>query len=147
MAQEHVIHALVRKYAELAGQLKKLNAETAQIAEQLEHVRATILIFQPGYRIKSIAPKRPKAKSGYGPKGKLIRLVLEAIRDAREPVSAREIAERVLVSRGVLEPSQDRVKLTIRAVNVSLRSLERRSLVASHGERSGARMWGLKPPR
>ena len=102
MSQEHVIHALVRKYAELAGQLRKLNAETAQIAEQLEHVRATILIFQPGYHIKSIAPKRPKQKSSYGPKGKLIRLVLEALRDAREPVSAREIAERVLTARGVL---------------------------------------------
>ena len=101
-SQEHVIHALARKYAELAGQLKKLNAETAQMAEQLEHVRATILIFEPGYRIRSIAPKRPKAKSSYGPKGKLIRLVLEALRDAREPVSAREIAERVLTARGVL---------------------------------------------
>ncbi len=131
MAQEHVIYALVRKYAELAGQLKKLNAETAELAAQLEHVRATILIFQPGYRVKSIAPKRPKAKSSYGTKGKLIRLVLEALRDAREPVSAREIAERVLTARGVLEPDQERVKLTIRAVNVSLRSLERRSVVAS----------------
>lgn len=141
MATEHVVHGLVRKYAELAGQLKKLDAETARLADELNHVRAAILIFEPGYRIKAIAPTRPKSKSAHGPKGALNRAVMDALRQATAAMSARELAERVLTGRGVLEPTGERVTLTIRAINVSLASLRKRGIAVCEGD---PRRWRLE---
>jgi hypothetical protein len=141
MANDHVIHALVRKYAELAGQLQKAEAERARIAEALNHVRATVLIFQPGYRIKAILPKRPKKPSSYGRHGALMRAILEALRTATAGMTARDLAEAVLASRGVLDPDERRLKLTIRAVNIALASLAKRNVVASDGDTP--RRWSL----
>src|SRR4051812_37074967 len=101
MTTEHVVHALVRKYAELAGNLKKLEEETARTADQLNHVRSTILIFEPGYRIRAIIPKRPKKRSEYGKHGGLMRHVMDALRQSPAAITARELAEHVLAARGV----------------------------------------------
>ena len=63
IANELVIHGLVRKYAELAGDYERLKKDTARVADEVDHVRAVILIFDP-------RPKRTRAPTptaGTGP--------------------------------------------------------------------------------
>src|SRR4051794_23432333 len=89
-----------------AGHLKKLNEETARTADELNHVRATILNFQPDYRIRAIVPKRPKKPSPYARQGGLMRTVMNALRQSPAAITARELAEHVLAARGDAAPDE-----------------------------------------
>jgi hypothetical protein len=54
---DHVIHGLVRKRAELAGEIEATHAKLRQMILQLDSLDSTLLMFDPSYKIESIKPK------------------------------------------------------------------------------------------
>ena len=57
MADPHVITALVKRRAELAGDIENAQAKLKQMILDLESLDKMLLMFDPDYRIESIKPK------------------------------------------------------------------------------------------
>ena len=101
MADTHVISALVDKRARLDGEIKARRYQITRLEMEMAHVDAVIRMFRPNYDIGKIATKRSFGKNPTGvPKGTGSRHALSVLREAGAPLTANEIAGRVLVKLG-----------------------------------------------
>ncbi|MFA7306401.1 MAG: hypothetical protein WC026_06975 [Hyphomicrobium sp.] len=57
MADPHVATALVKKRAELSGDIEATQAKLRQMILDLESLDKTLLMFHPDYKIECIKPK------------------------------------------------------------------------------------------
>lgn len=97
MADTHVISALVNKRARLDGEIKARRYQIMRLEAEMAHVDAVIRMFNPSYDISKIATKRSFGKNPAGTKkGAGSREALTVLREAGEPLTASEIARRVL---------------------------------------------------
>lgn len=97
MADSHVISALVDKRARLDGEIKARRFQIMRLEAEMAHVDAVIRMFNPSYDISKIATKRSFGKNPAGTrKGAGSREALTVLREAGEPLTASEIARRVL---------------------------------------------------
>lgn len=137
---EHVLSGLARKRAELAGEADALRARLAQVGADLGHLDAAIRLFDPGYDLAGIRPKRPRAPDGARP-GEMSRFVLDVLRGSGESVSTPAIAARLVAERGL--DAQDRAlvrSLTKRVCN-ALRHQEQRGTVRSQPGPGRVALW------
>ena len=95
------IHTLNQLHAELAGKLLDNKAEAKRIAAHMKQVEAVMKLLQPGYSVRSIAVRRRKPNPWFK-RGTLFRHVLDVMREAAGPMTAREIADAVLAARGIV---------------------------------------------
>src|SRR5882757_10828765 len=96
MAEQHVIGALRNKRAELAGMLRQLEQQLVQQRANLAHVDATMRLFDPDIRPKDIRPKTPRTRNAWYRTGECMRLIYDELREATQPVTTRELAERIM---------------------------------------------------
>jgi hypothetical protein len=104
MADDNLISALTRKFAKLTGELDHAERRAARLRKDIAAIEATIRVFREDWQADTVAPVRPKRPSRWGGRGVCLRLSLDALRSATEPLTAREIALRVLAARGVEMP-------------------------------------------
>jgi len=78
---EHVLSALTKRRAELAGEAAVLRTRLATIATDMGHLDAVIRQFDPDYDLASIRPNRPRGPNVAG-RGEMSRFVLGVLRDA-----------------------------------------------------------------
>jgi hypothetical protein len=93
------IQTLERLHAELGGKILENKQEHENLAGQMRHVEAVIKMLDPGYSLRAISVKR---------RGTVYRRAVDALRTATEPLTAREIAERLLVAANVNDPNKAR---------------------------------------
>ena len=91
------INTLERLHAELDGKILENRQEHANLAEQMRHVEAVIKMLDPGYSLRAISVKRRKPNPWFK-RGTVYRRAVDALRTAEQPLTGREIAERVLVA-------------------------------------------------
>src|SRR5271165_3206929 len=96
MTELHVIGALRNKRAELAGTLRQLEQQLVQQRESLAHLDATMRLFDPDIQPKDIRPKPPRAHNAWFRPGECLRLIYDELREATQPVTTRELAERIM---------------------------------------------------
>src|SRR6202046_1502015 len=96
MAELHVIGALRNKRAELAGILRQLEQQLVQQRANLAHVDATMRLFDPDIRPNDIRPKLPRERNAWFRQGECLRLIYDELREATQPVTTRELAERIM---------------------------------------------------
>ena len=94
MAETHLVGALRKKRAEIFGRIIGLEKELRQRRADLKHVDVTLRLFAPGMSLS----KRP-ARSSWLWRGECSRLVLDVLRRATQPLTAREITERLLTEK------------------------------------------------
>lgn len=101
MTETHVISALVDKRARVAGAIAVRRFQIMRLEIELAQLDAVIRMFKPDYDVEAILPKRSFGKNPAGvPKGAGGRYALTVMREAGEPLTASEIAERVLAKLG-----------------------------------------------
>jgi hypothetical protein len=100
-----------RKRVELAGDLRELEARTAQLRANLFHLDATIRLLDPAAEPDAIRPKRIVQRDGWFGPGELPRLVLDTLRTAAEPLPERALTEAIMLRRGM--PPGDRATLLV----------------------------------
>ncbi len=101
MAETHVISGLVEKRARIDGEIKMRRYQITRLEMELAHIDAVIRMFRPNYDISTIATKRSFGKNPAGvSKGAGGRHALSVLREAGEPLTANDIAGRVLVKLG-----------------------------------------------
>jgi len=120
MDGEHTINGLVRKRAELAGDIQNGQDKLRQMILDLEALDRTLLMFDPGYKIDAIKPKAFRPPEDWAKRGQMTRLILGILRLASEPMTSRDIAVGLMAERA-LDTGDDRLVrlMTGRTGNVS----------------------------
>jgi len=91
------MQTLERLHAELGGQILENKEEAHKLAGQMLHVEAVIKMLDPTYNPLRISVKRRRPNPWFK-RGTVYRRAVDVLRTATEPMTAREIAERVLVT-------------------------------------------------
>jgi hypothetical protein len=140
MAETHVIGALRHKRAELAGMLRQLEQQLTQQRANLAHVDATMQLFDPDIRPKDIRPKQPRARNAWFRQGECLRLIYDELRDATQPMTTRDLAERIMRLKAI--PSADN-QCRERVQKTLLASLNRAKETIARIEVAGVVGWRL----
>lgn len=138
MAQSNLLMGLKAKYAGVRGELiateerietikaayaglPELEARIEQLQQNLQHLVPVIRMVEPDWDEETVAPRKPFTRRIPVKTGDCARLTLDILREATEPMSAREVALEVLRRSGIAEPDQLAREQTTNAVNASLR--------------------------
>ena len=99
MATTHVISALVKKRAELSGELDALRKQMHQLKGEISTIENAILLFEPSYDVKGIKPKRKRTPNRFFEQGERTRAIIDTLRESEVAMSVREIAEELCEQR------------------------------------------------
>jgi hypothetical protein len=91
MADPHVISALKDKRAELSGELIAAEKRILQLRDDISSLDRTIRVFDPTAEPHTIRPILRRKKPMLIPRGQCSRAVLDILRHAERPMTAREI--------------------------------------------------------
>ena len=100
MADTHVISALVKKRAELRGDIIHYKQLLSSLDKDLQTIDATIKIFDVDYDISSIKPVI-KARNRFFNNGEAKVLVLEVLKNSNLPLSTDKISEIIATNRNL----------------------------------------------
>nr|WP_306267661.1 hypothetical protein [Pararhizobium sp. IMCC3301] len=76
---ELTLSGLIRKRAELAGDIERLHKELRQMVSDLENFDGTILLFYPSYEDRIIKPKAFRPPNDWANRGQMAHAVLRYI--------------------------------------------------------------------
>jgi len=120
---EYVINGLVRRRAKLAGDIENTHAALRKMVDDLETLDATIRQFDPSFQVESIKPKAFRPPKDWAKRGEMMRLIMSIMRQASEPLTSRDIALELLVSRALDKTDQRLLRLMTKRVGVALRGM------------------------
>lgn len=143
MADPHVITALVKRRAELSGDIEATHTKLKQMILDLEHLDRTLLMFDPDYRIETIKPKAFRPPDDWAKRGEMTRLILGILRQAAEPLSARDIGVQLMLERALDAGDEKLVRLMAKRCGVALRGMRARGIATSHEGPGQLVLWRL----
>jgi hypothetical protein len=131
MAEPHVLTALVKKRAELAGDIERTQTDLQRMIRDLENLDATILLFDADYQIESIKPKTFRPPSDWSKRGQMTRIILSVLRQAAEPLTTRDIAFQLMQERALDTGDVALLRLMTKRCGVALRLQRDKGLVCA----------------
>lgn len=140
MAEPHVMSALRNKRAEMAGTVVQLEQQLVRQRADLSHLDATMRLFDPNIRPNEIRPRQRRARSTWFHHGECLRLIYDELRDAPQPMTTRQLAERIMRNKAIPaadDRSRDLVQKTL------LGSLNRAKDTIARTETAGVVSWRL----
>ena len=142
MAQSLVVSGLVAKHRELAGLIEHHRKEIERLDADLAHLCAALKLFAPELDMRTLRPKEHRRRNVcFRPKERP-RFILDTLLQAREPMSARSLAQFAVGSMG-LEGGEKSVEAIRKSLQSALKSLKQRGAVVE-GPRIGlSRSWTL----
>jgi hypothetical protein len=120
MADPHVISALRQKRAKLSGELMTAEKRVLQLREDIASLDRTIRVFDPNAEPHTIRPVLRRKKPTLIPRGQCSRAVLDMLRHAHEPMTAREIAAQLAARYQIDVSNTDAMKALIAKVRNTL---------------------------
>lgn len=135
---DYVMTGLVKRRATLAGEIEATYERLRKMVADLEALDATISQFDPSYVVESIKPRALRPPKDWAHRGDMSRLVLSILRLATEPMTARDIALEMLVTRALDTRDQKLLRLMTKRVGVALRGQRDNGVVTSS---QGPGMW------
>jgi hypothetical protein len=126
-----VVSGLVKRRAQLAGDIEKAHEMLRQMVIDLENIDATILQFEPDFKIEAIAPKAFRPPKDWSNRGQMTRICLSILRQATEPLTCRDIALQLLTERALNREDQKLLRLMTKRVGVALRGQREKGAVQS----------------
>ena len=128
---DHVIHGLVRRRAELSGDIETTQKKLQQMIVDLEHLDRTLLMFDPEYRIDTIKPRAFRPPDDWSKRGQMTRIILGILRQASGPMTSRDTALQLILERGLGQDDQKLVRLMAKRCGVALRGMRDRGVAQS----------------
>ena len=138
----NTLAGLIEKRRELAGKIEYHQNELRQAAADLDHLDATIRMFDPDADLEAIWP-RPHPPRSQAFRGEATRVLLAALRHADGPLTTAQLAERLMAERGQDVNDRRLRKTMIKRVGSSLRDHRRKGLVRSEVGSSRLLLWSL----
>ena len=141
MAEPHVIGALRDKRSELAGIVMSLEQQLVQRRASLTHLDATMRLFDPELRPEEIRPRKQRSCNAWFRPGECLRLVYDVLRDTLEPVTTRELVDRIVEVKSIPDTG-DRQRALIQ--KTILASLSRAKETIDRIETAGLVRWQVR---
>jgi hypothetical protein len=120
MADPHVISALKQKRAELSGELLAAEKRIVEFRADIGSLDRTIRIFDPTAEPHTIRPILRRKKPTLIPRGQCSRAVLDMLRHADSPMTAREIAAQLAARYQIDSSNMDAIKALVAKVRNTL---------------------------
>lgn len=138
-----VVSGLIKRRAELAGDIEKVHDSLRRMVLDLENLDATILQFEPDFRLETIKPKAFRPPKDWANRGEMTRIVLSILRLAAEPLTSRDIALELLVERALDKHDQRLLRLMTKRVGVALRLQKEKGVVRADQGPGQYMLWEL----
>jgi hypothetical protein len=84
----------------LAGDIENAHEALRKMVLDLESPDATIVQFDPDFKVETIKPKGLRPSADWNNRGQMSRICLSVLWQAAEPLRTRDIALQLLVERG-----------------------------------------------
>lgn len=142
-----VTHALIRKRAEIAGRIEAIHAEAARLVVELDHLDASIRIFEPQIDFSDL-PIKPLPPPNAAFRGEFSRSLLTMLRGTQHWQTTDQLAVKVMVIRRMNEHDKA-LRRTVRVrVGEALARLRRKGMVVSRraGKASALLAWRITKP-
>ena len=140
MAQSHIIGALSNKRSELAGTVRQLEQQLVAQRANLAHLDATMRLFDPEIQPKDIHPKQQRTRNAWFRPGECLRLIYDELREADQPLTTRELAERIMRHKAMPASDDQHRELVQKTL---LGSLNRAKQTIARVETAGVVRWQL----
>jgi hypothetical protein len=141
---DYVLTGLVKRRAELAGEIEATHARLRKMIEDLEKLDAVILQFDPQHDVEGIKPKAFRPPEDWAHRGEMTRKVLSILRQAVEPMTTRDIALEMLVTRALNSEDQKLLALMVKRVGVALRMQRVHGIVRSTNGPGQFMLWEIE---
>jgi hypothetical protein len=141
MDRPNTVSSLKAKREEMAKLHRHLIAEAKTLLKDIEHVDATIRLFDPEAQLERITIDRYAAKHR-APKGELKRFVLTQFREAVTPLTSRQITEAWIEHRGI-DADRPTLKLIKTRVTAAIQGVKRDGLIEAVGQIEELKLWTL----
>lgn len=140
-----VVHGLLRKRAEMAGEIEALRAQLAVLLAGLDHIDSSIRIFKPDIGLDDL-PERAPPPPNAAFRGEVQRFLLDVLRTATEPPTTFDLARKIMDARRLNHEDRILFKLIAQRTGHSLSSLRRKGHVVSDKPSPGAMLrWRFNP--
>lgn len=141
---DYVLTGLVKRRAELAGEIEATHNRLRKLVADLEHLDGTLLVLDPTMPVESIKPKAFRPPKDWAHRGEMTRLVLSILRQASEPLTTRDIALEMLVTRALDRSDQRLLRLMSKRVGVALRLQRDKGVVRSEHGTGQYQLWEIE---
>lgn len=131
IVNEFVVSGLVKRRAELAGDIENTQEKLATLVHDLEALDAVILQFEPGYELATIKAKAFRPPADWSKRGEMGRIIMGILRLAAEPLSTRDIAVELFRQRALNQGDLQLFRLMTKRIGVSLRDYRIKGVVRS----------------
>jgi hypothetical protein len=124
-----VLSGLVKRRAELAGDIENTHNALRKMVLDLENIDATILQFDPDFKVETIQPKAFRPPKDWSNRGQMSRIILSILRQAAAPLTTRDIALELLIERALDKSDLRLLRLMTKRVGVALRGQRENGVV------------------
>jgi hypothetical protein len=138
-----VVSGLIKRRAQLAGDIEKGHEALRRMVLDLENLDATILQFEPDFKLETIQPKAFRPPKDWANRGQMTRICLSILRQATEPLTCRDVALQLLTERALNREDQKLLRLMTKRVGVALRGQREKGLVQSDQGPGQYMLWKL----
>ena len=143
MADTHVISALVKKRAELRGDIIHYKQLIATLDKDLQTIDATIKIFDVDYDISSIKPVI-KSRNRFFNNGKAKVLVLEVLKNSEIALSTDKISEIIATNRNLAFENKTDKSNFQKSILLALNTCLSNNLVEKVSKNGLSIVWNIK---
>lgn len=147
MAELHVVTGLIKRRAELSGEIEHTHERLKKLIADLEHLDATIVQFKPDFKVEGIKPKAMRPPADWAKRGEMTRVILAILRQAVEPLSSQDVAHELITSRALDVSDKKLLRLMTKRAGVALRGLRDRGVARSHDGTGQFTLWELVRPK
>ena len=145
MEYEHVLSGLIRKRADLAGEIERTQQTLRKLVIDLDAIDSAIRIFDPNADIGNIKPHHyPHKHAAF--RGEMMRFVMDTFRTAAgKPVTTKEIALNVARGRGLREDDTELLNTLRKRVGACIFKLKRDGVLREVDGTGDLKQWVLSP--
>ena len=140
MADTFVISGLRKKRAELSGEPIAAEKRVTQLRADLDCIDGAIRLFDPSAEPRKIRPSVPRRVPGAIPRGQCSRAILDMLRRAESPMTARGIAAQLAEDYRIETVNKDAMNALVAKVRNTL--LYQRGLVSEL--RGAMKVWRVR---
>jgi hypothetical protein len=138
MSEPSVISSLHEKRLELTGILDGLERQANARRADLAHLDATIRLFDPNDMLVAAPPARRRRYNDWFRPGECRRRIHDVLRDPMEPMTTREIVERIMAAKHLSSDDARARELIHKTV---LGSLNRAAETIERTQAAGSAAW------
>ena len=140
---DYMVTGLVKKRAEVAGEIASIHDRLNSLVKDLEHIDATLRIVAPDTEVESIRPAMFRPPADWSKRGQMSRIMLSILRQAKEPLTSREIAAQLILERGMAMDTK-LLRLMTKRCATSLRLQRDKGTVVSNQGPGQYQLWEVR---